>query len=683
MDHLCVPFLRGGLKKAELLRIYEALLLPRFIEERMLFLLRQNRIRKWFSGIGQEAISVGSSLALEDSDWILPLHRNLGVFTVRGVPLVRLFSQFLGKKEGYTKGRDRSFHFGSPDHGIIGMISHLGAQLAVADGLALAHKLRKERRAVLVFSGDGGTSTGDFHEALNLAAVWQLPVLFLVENNGYSLSTSTTEQYACKRLVDRGLGYGMEARRVDGNNVLSVYHHVHYYAEQIRKGGGPVLLEAMTFRMRGHEEASGTAYVPKALTEHWGGRDPIGQYELWLKKEGVLSEKREALLRKRAEEQVEEAVREAFVDSPPSQKSQTSQTSQIAQKSQDIHVPDVVEEEGDVYASAGRPFQHNTGVGRHKMRFVDAIREALAQGLERDKELVLMGQDIAAYGGVFKATEGFAERFGTDRVRNTPLCESVVIGAALGLAMQGMRAVVELQFADFVSCGFNQVVNNLAKVHYRWGQKAGVVLRLPTGAGLRAGPFHSQSNEAWFMHTPGLKVLYPSSAWDAKGLLLAALEDNSPCIFFEHKALYRSISEEIPTNIYTTEIGKARRVREGTVASIITYGMGVHWALEAVTATKQDVEIIDLRTLLPWDKKMVAASVCKTSRALVLHEACLTAGVGAEVAAWIGEHCFEHLDAAVLRLGAWDTPVPYSAALEDAFLPKSRLKAMIMRLIDY
>lgn len=658
-----MTFLRGGLEKADFLRIYEALLVPRIIEERMLLLLRQNKLSKWFAGIGQEAIAVGSTLALKDDEYILPLHRNLGVFTARAVPYARLFAQFRGAASGYTKGRDRSFHFGTQDHHIVGMISHLGAQLAVADGIALAAKLRKENKVVLVFCGEGATSQGDFHEALNVAAVWQLPVIFLVENNGYGLSTPIEEQYACQDLVDKGLGYGIEARKIDGNNVLSVYHNVRYYADRMRKASAPVLIEAITFRMRGHEEASGTAYVPKKLTKYWAARDPIAQYTLWLEQEDMLSETYKAAVHKRINAEISEAIATAFTEKLPVAHSAT--------------------EHKDVYAPSEPRLLSPASHRLHKLRFIDAIREGLIQGMEQNDQTLLMGQDIATYGGVFKVTEGLLKRFGPDRVRNTPLCESGVLGAALGLAIQGMRPIVEMQFADFVSCGFNQIINNWAKLYYRWGQSAGILLRLPTGAGVGAGPFHSQSTEAWFFHTPGLKILYPATVQDAKGLLLAALQDPNPCLFFEHKALYRSLSEEIPVDPYTVEIGKAACAREGTEGTIITYGMGLHWALQAVEAANYDVEIIDLRSLLPWDRAAVAASLRKTHRALVLHEACLTGGVGAEIAAWIGEHCFEDLDAPVMRLGAWDTPVPYAGSLEKAFLPKDRLQKRLEQLIQY
>jgi 2-oxoisovalerate dehydrogenase E1 component len=656
-------FDRKNLTDSQLLDIYQELLMPRLIEEKMLILLRQNKISKWFSGIGQEAISVASGLILKDEEYILPMHRNLGVFTTRKVPLDKLFAQFQGKMEGYTKGRDRSFHFGTKEHKIVGMISHLGPQLSLADGIALAHKLKKQNLATVVFSGDGGTSQGEFHEAINVAAVWDLPVLFIIENNGYGLSTPSSEQFKFKSFVDKGIGYGIKAISIDGNNILEAYHALHTAAEEIRKNPAPILIEANTFRMRGHEEASGTKYVPKELMEHWAKKDPIENYEKYLLNAGVLNAEKVAELRDSMKKQINKAVTKAF-------------------GAADI-VPDTAVEMADLHA----PFQQNVIAPSQPQttskRLVDAISDGLRQSMEKYPDLIIMGQDVAEYGGVFKITEGFVEQFGKGRVRNTPLCESAIIGAGLGLSIAGMKSVIEMQFADFVTCGFNQIVNNLAKSHYRWGQNADVVVRMPTGAGVAAGPFHSQSNEAWFFHTPGLKIVYPSNPIDAKGLLNSAIEDPNPYLYFEHKAMYRAISAEVPDAYYTTEIGKAVVAAEGSSATVVTYGMGVHWALDAAKAHQGLVEVIDLRTLLPWDKETVAASVKKTGRVIVMHEDCLTGGIGSEIAAWISEHCFELLDAPVMREGSLDTPVPFMSALEQNFLPKNRFTEKLKQLLAY
>ncbi len=658
-----MKFDRKKLSNDQLLEIYERLLEPRLIEEKMLILLRQNKISKWFSGIGQEAISVGAALALNKDEYILPMHRNLGVFTCRDVPYERLFSQFQGRANGFTKGRDRSFHFGTQEYKIVGMISHLGPQMALADGIALAGKLKQEQKATVVFTGDGGTSEGDFHEAVNVAAVWDLPVIFIVENNGYGLSTPSAEQFRFKSFVDKGPGYGIEAVSLDGNNILEVYSALSAIADSLRNNPRPVLVEANTFRMRGHEEASGTKYVPKELMDYWATKDPINNYEQYLVDAGVLSAEVQEKIRKQIKGRIDKAIKSAF--SEPEIEASTEV------------------ELNDVYFPFEQKVVAPTTSSKSQKRFVDAISDGLRQSMERHPDLVLMGQDIADYGGVFKATEGFVEKFGKSRVRNTPLCESAIVGAGLGLSIKGMKAMVEMQFADFVTEGFNQIVNNLAKSHWRWNQRADVVVRMPTGAGIAAGPFHSQSNEAWFFHTPGLKIVYPSTVYDAKGLLNAALDDPNPYMYFEHKVLYRSLSEEIPDDYYTVEVGKARLAAEGTELSIVTYGMGVHWAMQICNEMGVSADIVDLRTLLPWDKQAVADSVKKTSRVMVLHEDCLTGGIGGEIAAWIGEHCFKYLDAPVMREGSLDTPVPFAPTLEQNFLPKGRLRKRLETLLEF
>lgn len=645
-------------------QLYVGLLRPRMIEEKMLILLRQNRISKWFSGIGQEAVSVGLTLALHADEYILPMHRNLGVFTSRDLPLEKLFCQWQGTPGGYTKGRDRSFHFGSNEHHIVGMISHLGPQNGVADGIALAAKLKKEKKVTAVFNGDGGTSEGDFHEAVNVAAVWDLPVLFIIENNGYGLSTPSSEQFRCESFADKGIGYGMDAVSIDGNNILEVYDTIHLLAKNIRENPRPVLVECRTFRMRGHEEASGTKYVPKPLLGEWAKKDPLENYERYLLNEGVLDQSFVDGKRKIIKKEIDDALETAFRETHP-----------VAQTSLELH---------DMYAPFNQVLISPDSAGVSEKRFIDAIRDGLMKSMERFSNLVLMGQDIAEYGGVFKITEGFVEKFGKERVRNTPLCESAIVGAGLGLSIKEMKAMVEMQFADFVTEGFNQIVNNLAKSHWRWGQHADVVIRMPTGAGTAAGPFHSQSNEAWFFHTPGLKVVYPSNPYDAKGLLCAALEDPNPYLYFEHKFLYRSLSGPVPDDFYTVEIGKANLVKEGGDLSIITYGMGVHWAMETLSEIEDvSADILDLRTLLPWDKDAVAETVRKTSRVLILHEDTLTGGIGAEISAWINEHCFRYLDAPVKRVASLDTPVPFAPTLERNYLPKGRLKEALSELLKF
>ena len=658
-----IEFNRDGFDDSELLKIYKNLLLPRLIEEKMLILLRQGKITKWFSGWGQEGISVGCSYAMEKEEYILPMHRNLGVFTTREIPLNRLFSQFQGKLSGFTKGRDRSFHFGTQEYKLVGMISHLGPQLGIADGIALSNKIKKNKKSTLVFTGDGGASEGDFHESLNVAAVWDLPLIFCVENNQWGLSTPSEEQFRCKQFIDKGIGYGMNAIQVDGNNILEVIRTVRKINEEIRENPKPYLLELMTFRMRGHEESSGTKYYPEGLQDEWKKKDPVSNFELYLLEQGILTK-----------ESIEE-IKKSFKDE--------IQAGFDTANAEEAIIPNIELELADIYAPFKQEVQKPNGPLVEK-RFIDAIQDALIQSMERYPDLILMGQDIAEYGGAFKVTEGLLEKFGKERVRNTPLCESAILGASLGLSISGMKAMVEMQFADFVTCGFNQIINNLAKINWRWGQNADVVVRMPTGAGTAAGPFHSQSNEAWFFHTPGLKILYPSNPYDAKGLLNAAIEDPNPVLFFEHKGLYRSIKEEIPSDYYTVEIGKAAIVSEGKDFTIITYGAGVHWAKEALTKFPEaSAEIIDLRTLLPLDTESIYTAVKKTGKVIVLHEDCMMGGIGGELAALISENCFEYLDAPVIRVASLDTPVPFAVALEEQFLPKERLISAISSLLNY
>ena len=666
--HNPLKFERLALSDTEIRHLYSQIFLPRLIEEKMLSQLRQGKISKWFSGMGQEAISVGAAAALDADNFILPMHRNLGIFTTRGVTLDRLFSQFQGKSNGFTKGRDRSFHFGSRAHHIVGMISHLGPQLGIADGIALAQKLDHSGKATLVFTGDGGASEGDFHEAVNVAAVWQLPVIICVENNSWGLSTPSSEQFKFEHFTDKAIGYGIpdeDAIQVDGNDVLAVYHAVRKAAQAMKERPRPILLEFKTFRMRGHEEASGTKYYPEGLIEHWGHVDPVQRFTEWAQTEGIIDDE--------------------FIESLRAEHNQTIKNGLKAAAEEPEIETNAQEELADRFAEAPAsqwPDLSEIHRGERELRLIDSIQESLGQSMEAFPELILMGQDIADYGGVFKVTEGFVERFGKDRVRNTPLCESAIVGAALGLSIANKKAMMEMQFSDFVTVGFNQIVNNLAKIHWRWGQNADVVVRMPTGGNVGAGPFHSQSTEAWFFHVPGLKIVYPSSPEDAKGLLLRSFEDPNPILFFEHKYLYRSLSGPVPEEPYTIELGKARVVNSGADLTIVTYGLGVKWAEEVVQSLPgHTIEIIDLRTLLPWDEDCVMTSVRKTNRALVLHEDTMTGGIGAEIAAKIQSECWHDLDAPVARVAGLDTAFPFAKHLEAQFLANSRLQEAIQQIL--
>lgn len=643
--------------------LYRDMVRPRMIEEKMLSLLRQGKISKWFAGIGQEAISVAATKILKDEEWIFPMHRNLGVFTTRGIPLNRLFAQWQGKPSGFTNGRDRSFHFGTKAYKIWGMISHLGPQLSCASGVGLAHKLKKEKNLSVVFTGEGGTSEGEFHEALNVASVWQLPVLFIIENNGYGLSTPVAEQYNCEKLSDRGIGYGMEAHTLDGNNIEELYGTLDKLAKSIRRKPRPILIECMTFRMRGHEEASGTKYVPKKLMSHWAKKDPIENYQKRLLEEAIIDEDFIEKTRIEIKAEIDSELKQAY-----------------ASPELDVNLE---VETTDIYSETTNKKNEKSNSSTKEMRFIDAITSGLNEGMEKWSDLILMGQDIADYGGVFKITDGFTNKYGKDRVRNTPLCESAILGIALGLSMKGFKSMVEMQFSDFATCGFNQIVNNLAKIHYRWGHSADIVVRMPCGGGVGAGPFHSQTNEAWFTHTPGLKVVYPSNPSDAKGLLIAALADPNPVIYFEHKGMYRTLSEDVQDGYFETEIGKASYASKGEELTIITYGMGVHWAKKAIDESKTSADIVDLRSLQPLDTETISDSVKKTSKVIILHEDNLFGGFGGELSAFISEHLFEHLDAPIKRVASLDTPVPFNGQLEAQYLPQERLSKAIKEILEY
>ncbi len=652
----------NGLNPDKYNEIFAALIRPRMIEKKMLKLLRQGQISKWFSGIGQEAIAVGATLALEQDEYIFPLHRNLGVFTTRNIPLKKLFGQWKGSSNGFTKGRDRSFHFGTLDYHIIGMISHLGSMLSVADGVSLAHKLDGKQKVSLAFSGDGGSSEGEFHEAVNLAAVWDLPVIFLIENNGYGLSTPSQDQFRCNHIADKAIGYGIDSKIIDGNNILEVFYEVSSIAADLRKNPRPFLLECKTFRMRGHEEASGTKYVPKELMDEWKKKDPILNYENYLVGNNILIDSQIQQIKEQISEEISEAAL-VFNEINPIEITTQNELNDVFR----VYHPIKITPQGET----------------KELRFIDAIQDALKIAMKKHDNLIFMGQDIGSYGGVFKITEGFVEEFGESRVRNTPISEAAPLGAALGLTIGGKKAMVEMQFADFVSCGFNQIANNLAKTHYRWGQHSDIVIRMPTGGGAAAGPFHSQSNEAWFFHIPGLKIVYPSSPSDAKGLLLASFEDPNPVLFFEHKGLYRSIREDVHTQEYTIDIGKAKTLLKGEDITFISYGLGVHWCQEVINDLEINATLIDLRTLVPLDKDCIKKGVKATGKVIIVHEDTEQGGIGGEIAAWIGEHCFTYLDAPVMRVCSLDTPIPFNENLEHNFMAKSRLKDKVTQLINW
>ena len=652
------------INKSVLVDLYQKMLKSRMIEEKMITLLRQGKISKWFSGIGQEAISTGITSALNKDEFILPMHRNLSVFTSRDIPLKRLFAQWQGKEDGFTKGRDRSFHFGTIEYNIVGMISHLGPQMGVACGIALSEKLKKTGKVCAVFIGDGGTSQGDFHEALNLASVWKLPVIFAIENNGYGLSTPANEQYAIEDLADRGASYGIESHIVDGNNIIDVYRILSKVSKSIRNDPKPILLEFKTFRIKGHEEASGQEYIENSLIDQWAKKDPIKNYEKFLLKEKIISNDSIKKTRNKIAKEIDINWKDA--NSLP--EVNFNQQKELL----------------DVFKDNKATIIDNNTNSSENIRFVDSIKNGIDEAMEEHDNLVIMGQDIAEYGGVFKITEGLIDKYGKNRVFNTPLCESSILSASYGMSIGGFKTIVEMQFSDFISSGFTSIVNLIAKSNYRWSQNSDIVVRMPCGGGVGAGPFHSQTNEVWFTKVPGLKIVYPAFPSDAKGLLHSSIDDPNPVLFFEHKNLYRTIREDVKKDRYTLELGKGKIRQVGDNLTVVTYGMGVHWILDLLKDyNKAQIEVIDLNSLVPWDKDLVFNSVKKTGKVLLLQEDSQFSGFMGEISRCISEEIFEYLDAPIVRVGSLDTTIPFAKDLEKGYMAQSRLKERLDYLLNY
>ena len=701
-------------RSSRLLR-YALMRLTRVLDSRFESLLLTGRVTKWYSEVGNEATTVPAGLALEAGDALCTLHRDLGAILAvyldpaRTFPglgpgrlwnepdgrrpdpeeiLHRLASQLLGRDQGFSRGVERSFHYGylDPEAGILhpGMISHLGAMIPVAAGCAFAFRQAGSDRVALNFIGDGGTSTGDFHEGLNIAAVWRLPLVLVIENNRYAFSTPTSLQYASERLSDRAAGYGMAGETVDGNDPDAMAEAMARAVERARAGEGPTLIEAMLGRMRGHSEGDDSLkVVPEDELERYLSEDPVPAYPRRLEEEGVLDAETRSAVEARSKELVERVLDRALAGPPP--RPETAR--------RPVFAPATATAAASVQAAAPASEARGEAAGESLLppaegpvTYVEAIHRGLAEEMERDEAVVLLGQDIGVFEGAFRVTRGLHEHW-PERVLDTPIAESGTLGIAIGASLLGLRPVVEMQFADFVTCGFNQLVNVAAKLYYRWQVPCPLVVRLPSGGGVGAGPFHSQNPEGWFAHVPGLKVICPAGAADARALLKAAIRDPNPVLFFENKYLYRRIKEELPAGDDVARLGEARVMRPGGDLTLVAYGATTWIALEAAEALAADgveAEVIDLRTLVPFDEETVLASVRKTGRALIVHEDELTGGFGAEVAARIASEAFSWLDAPVRRLAYPDRPSPYAKVLERELLPDwEKVLAAARELLAY
>ena len=746
---------------------YAFMRLAREFDSRFEAMLLTGRVAKWYSAIGNEAITVPAGLALEPGDVLCSLHRDVGAILsfyldpARAFPglgfeggvaadvtggsgragsawsgggadprpdprpdpetlFERLARQVLGRTGGFSEGIERSYHYGYFDAAAglrhVGMISHLGSMIPVAAGCAFALKKHGSDRVAINFIGEGGTSTGDFHEGLNLAAVWKLPLVLVIENNRYAFSTPSRFQYACIQLSDRGPGYGIASETVDGNDADTMAKAIARAVARARAGHGPTLLEAMVGRLRGHAEGDGSMkVVPEAELELYRAQDPVPTYGDRLEREGTLDAATRARIDARAKELVERAIDRAL-DAPPPPPETAFRPVFATERGASLLVRRD-DENDDTAASMRKPFDHlestqevpllveaeeegptamaafiggsggATGAATAgEVTYLDAIHEALREEMERDEMVVLLGQDIGAFQGAFRVTRGLHALW-PDRVLDTPISESGTLGLAAGAALLGYVPVVEMQFADFVSCGFNQIVNVLAKLFYRFERPCPVVIRLPAGGGVGAGAFHSQNPEGWFAHVAGLKVVCPATAADAKGLMKAAIRDPNPVIFCENKFLYRRVKETLPEGDLVGEIGKARVARAGDRLTLVGYGASTWTALEAAEALAAEgveAEVIDLRTLVPFDEEMVLASVRKTGRCLVVHEAQATGGFGGEIAAVVAEKAFPWLDAPIARVAYPDRPSPYARNLEQALLPdQEKTLAAARRLLSY
>ena len=636
-----------------LLGHYRLMQLIRVFEERAADLFQQGVIfGTAHSCVGQEAIAVGAAAAMRETDYLVGHHRSHGHLIAAGADLRRMMAEMFGKRTGYCKGLGGSMHIADLSLDILGCNGIVGAGIPHACGAALTATLRGTGQACVVFFGDGAAGQGAVHEGMNLAATWKLPVVFVCENNQFALSADWRTLRAVEDLADRAAGYGMPGEVVDGNDVLAVEAAVTLALGLARAGGGPTFLEMKTFRRMQHSMRANLPDVrdPATLAE-WEPRDPLPRLESILRGSGDLDDARLESIRRDVAAEVEAAIEAALAD-------------------EDASTDDLLPA---VFAPHRRPVRPPEP-GTRELGFVAAIREALDLELAADPDVIVMGEDIGRVGGLFRATEGLYELYGGARIRDTPLTESGFVGCGIGAALTGLRPVVELQFSDFSAVAFDQIVNQAAKLRFMMGGTPAMplVIRMVSGGGVRLGAQHSQSLEALFAHVPGLVVVMPSSPFDAKGLLAAAIQDDNPVIFLEQKLLFFGEPAPVPEERYALELGKARIVRPGVDVTVVALGAMVPHAVRAARELEQEgisVEVIDPRTLVPLDTDTIAASVAGTHRIVVAHEAVQFCGFGAEIAAHVAEHCFWDLDAPVARVGAPPHPIPYQKDLELATLP--------------
>jgi len=663
--------------------LYFKLLLVRLFDERVSTLHRQNKVVGGvYSGVGQEAVVVGACQHLRGDDIVFPLHRDMGVFLSRGVEPAHLMAQILGRRDGLSGGRDSFLHTGDLRKGVVGATSMLGATLPVATGAALGFRTLGQDRVAVAFFGEGSTSRGDFHEALNFAGIHKLPVIFLCENNQYAFTTPVRLQMPVETVAERADAYGMRRARTNGNDLFRVMEAVEAAIHRARRGEGATLIDCVTYRIRGHSEHDPAKYREQEEVVEWGARDPIELYELYLEKRGYDLPKLSQEVREEVRGLLDRAVE--YAEASPYPDLRAARTAVFigpgplgtAEISADWAGPNAIGGlAGPQAAEAGRvptPEPHGDEV---EVTYLGAINRTLAWELQNDPRVMCVGEDIGIGGGAFGVTEGLLDKFGEERIVDTPISESLIVGGSVGASLVGLLPVAEMQFADFISCGFDQLANTASTMAYRHGGKFGapIVVRCPAGARIRGGLFHSQNVESFFLTTPGLKIVAPSNARDASGLLRSAIHDPNPVIFLEYKYLYRrekarlkgGVAEPVP-------IGVAAVRRPGEQLSLVTYGPTVQLCLEAAARLEGegfDPEVIDLRTVKPLDMEAILTSVRKTGRVLIVHEDRAFAGLGAEIAARLADEAFSSLDAPVRRVTTEDVPYAYAPPLEDSILP--------------